>query len=103
VRREERPGGDWIEAKVDDTGIGMAEKDLAKLFQDFAQVNASTSKYGGTGLGLAVSQRLCALMGGGITVTSEVGHGSSFVVRVPAEICEQAAPVAAEGEAAIAA
>jgi signal transduction histidine kinase len=91
VRRDARPGGDWIEAKVDDTGIGMAEKDLSKLFQDFAQVNASTSKYGGTGLGLAVSQRLCALMGGGITVTSEVGHGSSFIVRVPAEITEATA------------
>lgn len=97
VRRDARPGGDWIEAKVDDTGIGMADKDLSKLFQDFAQVNASTSKYGGTGLGLAVSQRLCALMGGGITVTSEVGHGSSFIVRVPAEISEAAA--AGEGEA----
>jgi signal transduction histidine kinase len=99
VRREQRAGGDWIEAKVDDTGIGMAEKDLSKLFQDFAQVNAQAGKYGGTGLGLAVSQRLCALMGGGITVTSEVGRGSSFVVRVPAEISEQTAagsqPIAA--------
>jgi signal transduction histidine kinase len=99
VRRDVRPGGDWIEAKVDDTGIGMAEKDLSKLFQDFAQVNAQAGKYGGTGLGLAVSQRLCALMGGGITVSSEVGHGSSFVVRVPAEIAEQPATGEADGAA----
>ncbi|MDE2487309.1 MAG: hypothetical protein KGO51_07920 [Alphaproteobacteria bacterium] len=91
VRRDKRPGGDWIEATVEDTGIGMAEKDLAKLFQDFAQVNGSTGKYGGTGLGLAVSQRLCALMGGGITVTSEVGRGSSFTVRMPAEISPEQA------------
>jgi signal transduction histidine kinase len=97
VRREKRPGGDWIEAMVEDTGIGMAEKDLAKLFQDFAQVNGSNGKYGGTGLGLAVSQRLCALMGGGITVASEVGRGSRFTVRMPAEI---SADQATQAEAA---
>lgn len=85
VRRDEKSGGDWIEIRVDDTGIGIAEKDLSKLFQDFAQVSASTSsQYGGTGLGLAVSQKLCALMGGGITVDSEVGRGSSFIARLPA-------------------
>ncbi|RAK58960.1 hypothetical protein DJ021_03655 [Phenylobacterium hankyongense] len=85
VRRDERPGGDWVEIRVDDTGIGISEKDLPKLFQDFAQVSATTSsQYGGTGLGLAVSQKLCALMGGGISVTSEVGRGSSFLVRLPA-------------------
>jgi signal transduction histidine kinase len=85
VRRDEKPGGDWIELRVEDTGIGIAEEDLPKLFQDFGQVSASTSsKYGGTGLGLAVSQKLCALMGGGISVTSEVGHGSCFLVRLPA-------------------
>lgn len=85
VRRDEKPGGDWIEIRVEDTGIGIAEEDLPKLFQDFGQVSASTSsKYGGTGLGLAVSQKLCALMGGGISVTSEVGHGSCFLVRLPA-------------------
>src|SRR4030095_10646106 len=87
VRRDEKPAGDWIEMRVEDTGIGIAEEDLPKLFQDFGQVSASTSsKYGGTGLGLAVSQKLCALMGGGISVTSEVGHGSSFMVRLPATV-----------------
>jgi signal transduction histidine kinase len=85
VRRDEKPGGDWIEIRVEDTGIGIAEEVLPKLFQDVGQVSASTSsKYGGTGLGLAVSQKLCALMGGGISVTSEVGHGSCFLVRLPA-------------------
>lgn len=97
VRRDARPGGDWIEIRVDDTGIGIAEADLAKLFQDFAQVSAATAgKYGGTGLGLAVSQKLCALMGGGISVRSEVGRGSSFIVRMPAVVtAEETAPVAA--------
>jgi signal transduction histidine kinase len=85
VRREHKPGGDWIEISVEDTGIGIAPKDLAKLFKDFAQASASTAgKYGGTGLGLAVSQKLCALMGGGISVRSQPGRGSTFTVRLPA-------------------
>jgi signal transduction histidine kinase len=93
VRREDKPGGDWVELRVDDTGIGIAEADLPKLFQDFGQVSASTSgKYGGTGLGLAVSQKLCALMGGGITVSSEAGRGSAFVVRLPAVLSIEEAP-----------
>ncbi|MDB5445331.1 MAG: histidine kinase [Phenylobacterium sp.] len=96
MRREAKPGGDWIEMRVDDTGIGIAETDLAKLFQDFAQVSAATAgKYGGTGLGLAVSQKLCALMGGGISVTSEVGRGSSFTARLPAAISVEEAPAGA--------
>jgi signal transduction histidine kinase len=99
VRRDVARSGDWIEIRVDDTGIGMAEKDLAKLFQDFAQVNAS-AKYGGTGLGLAVSQKLCALMGGGITVTSEVGRGSSFVARIPAVVTAEQVSGAMEPMAA---
>jgi signal transduction histidine kinase len=83
--RETSPGGDWIEIAVEDTGIGIAKADLAKLFKEFGQVSAATyGKYGGTGLGLAVSQKLCAMMGGGISVTSEVGRGSTFAVRLPA-------------------
>jgi signal transduction histidine kinase len=85
VRREVRAGGDWLELAVQDTGIGIAAADLPKLFEDFAQVSANTAgKYGGTGLGLAVSQKLCALMGGGITVASELGRGATFVARIPA-------------------
>jgi signal transduction histidine kinase len=87
VKREENPGADWIEIRVEDTGIGIAEQDVPKLFQNFGQLSASTSnKYGGTGLGLSVSQKLCALMGGGISVSSEAGRGSCFVVRIPADI-----------------
>jgi len=85
VRRDRTPAGDWLEIRVDDTGIGIAEQDLPKLFQDFAQVSAKTAgQYGGTGLGLAVSQKLCGLMGGAISVSSEPGQGSSFTVRLPA-------------------
>jgi signal transduction histidine kinase len=87
VRRTKGPTADWIEIRVQDTGIGIAESDLPKLFQNFGQASASTaSKYGGSGLGLAVSQKLCGLMGGGISCTSEVGRGSTFVVRVPARL-----------------
>jgi signal transduction histidine kinase len=85
--REARPGGDWIEIVVEDTGIGIAQTDIGKLFQEFRQATAGTyNKYGGTGLGLAVSQKLCALMGGGISVDSELGRGSAFSVRLPAAL-----------------
>jgi signal transduction histidine kinase len=83
AQRRKREAGDWIEIQVKDTGIGIAEDDIEKLFQNFGQANRSTSsKYGGTGLGLALSQKLCALMGGGISVSSEVGQGSCFTIRV---------------------
>jgi signal transduction histidine kinase len=98
VRRDRKPGGDWIEVEVRDTGIGIAKTDLPKLFQNFGQATASTSsKYGGTGLGLALTQKLCAIMGGGISVHSEVGRGSSFTIRLPAVLTqeEQDAGVAA--------
>jgi signal transduction histidine kinase/ligand-binding sensor domain-containing protein len=69
---------------VSDTGIGMTPEQLARLFQAFTQADASTSKkYGGTGLGLALSRTFCVLMGGDITVTSAPGKGSTFTVRLP--------------------
>jgi signal transduction histidine kinase len=83
VQRRKSQGGDWIEIRVQDTGIGIAESDIGHLFQNFGQASpATSSKYGGTGLGLALSQRLCALMGGGISATSELGYGSCFTIRV---------------------
>lgn len=83
VQRRKREAGDWIEIQVQDTGIGIAEPEIGRLFQNFGQASRSTSsKYGGTGLGLALSQKLCALMGGGISVKSEVGQGSCFSMRV---------------------
>ena len=90
VRRRKRPAGDWIEIQVQDTGIGIAKEDIGRLFQNFGQANRSTAnKYGGTGLGLALSQKLCALMGGAISVKSEFGQGSSFSIRVLAWMAEQ--------------
>jgi signal transduction histidine kinase len=101
AHRDEKAGSDWIEIRLADTGIGISEENLPKLFRDFAQVGDDCSQtYGGTGLGLAVSQKLCGLMGGAIAVASELGKGSTFTVRLPAvlKLDEQAG-----GDAAIAA
>jgi signal transduction histidine kinase len=83
--RKVADGGDWIELAVADTGIGMTPEQVAKLFQEFSQAEASTARhYGGTGLGLAISRKLARMMGGDVTVTSEPGKGSVFAVRLPA-------------------
>src|SRR4030081_1613434 len=73
----------WAEFAVADTGIGMTAEQLAKLFEEFAQADASTAKrYGGTGLGLSITRKLARMMGGDVTVTSEPGKGSVFTVRL---------------------
>jgi signal transduction histidine kinase len=83
----ERLPGDTAEelaVHVIDTGIGIAADQIPNLFEKFSVVDdSSTSKYGGTGLGLALSQKLCRLMGGDIWVESKVGEGSRFTVRIP--------------------
>jgi len=77
-------GRDWVEFAVADTGIGMTAEQQAKLFQDFTQADSLTARrYGGTGLGLALSRKLARMMGGDVTVTSELGKGSVFSVRLP--------------------
>ncbi len=84
--------------RVRDSGIGMTPEQLGRLFQAFSQAETSTAaKYGGTGLGLAITRRLCQLMGGDITVESQAGTGSTFIVRLPAAgPDEQAAPTMRE-------
>jgi signal transduction histidine kinase/CheY-like chemotaxis protein len=85
VARESVDDEEWIRFAVADTGIGMTREQTAKLFEEFADVDAATRrKYGGTGLGLAISRRFCQMMGGDITVVSELGKGSTFTIHLPA-------------------
>ena len=78
---------DWIVVEVTDSGIGMSAEQILKLFQAFTQADASTTrKFGGTGLGLALTRRFCQMMGGDITVHSEPGQGSTFTITIPAEV-----------------
>jgi len=83
---------DWLTFAVTDTGIGMTEEQLSRLFEAFSQAEAGTrSQYGGTGLGLAISRHFCRLMGGDLTVTSVHGQGSTFTVHLPTRIPTAAA------------
>ena len=82
---------------VTDTGSGIAKADLDLLFEPFTQVDASsTRRFGGTGLGLTIARRMTNIMGGDISVSSEVGSGSTFTMTVEAEVVEWARPAPVE-------
>jgi signal transduction histidine kinase len=86
-------GGGYLTFAVADTGIGMTEEQLGRLFEAFSQAEASTRRrYGGTGLGLAISREFCRMMSGDLTVKSAPAQGSTFTVRLPASVGERAAP-----------
>ena len=76
---------------VTDTGVGMTTEQTNKIFEPFTQADVTTTRrYGGTGLGLAIVSRFCRLMGGGVSVESEPGRGSRFIVRLPLEMQDEA-------------
>jgi PAS domain S-box-containing protein len=98
VERAPSAGGDWIYLRVLDTGIGMTQEQVGRLFQSFTQADSSTTRrFGGSGLGLVITRHFCEMMGGGISVASEAGVGTTFTVRLPAEVVvqETAAPASA--------
>lgn len=84
IRAETRDGQEWVRMDVQDTGIGIPEDALNRIFEPFAQADESIAyQYGGTGLGLALAQQYARWLGGDITVQSQVGKGSTFTVYLP--------------------
>jgi len=90
VERVSEDGADWLQFRVADTGIGMSEEQCSRVFEAFAQADATTTRrYGGTGLGLAITKQFCELLGGSIDVESVPGRGTTFRVRLPAETAQE--------------
>ncbi|QJR38201.1 HAMP domain-containing histidine kinase [Gemmatimonas groenlandica] len=84
--RTERHGEDFLALSVEDTGVGLSREQFGRLFQAFAQADATTQRdHGGTGLGLALCRRFTLMMGGDIEVESKAGSGSTFTVMLPAK------------------
>jgi len=98
VQRQLMERSDWIVFRVTDTGIGLSPEQMGKLFQDFTQADASTTrKFGGTGLGLALTRRFCQIMGGDVTVHSVPGEGSIFTIKLPAVVSEAVTAIETAG------
>jgi signal transduction histidine kinase len=97
VSRDSEACQEWVNFTVSDTGIGMIEEQMGRLFEAFAQAEASTRRnYGGTGLGLAITRHFCEMMGGSVLVESEAGTGSTFTMKLPAVVDESVGTSAAQ-------
>jgi signal transduction histidine kinase/CheY-like chemotaxis protein len=89
AEKQRMDGSEWVVFQVTDTGIGLSAEKIVRLFQDFTQADASTTrKFGGTGLGLALTRRFCQMMGGDVTVRSVPDEGSTFTIKLPARVRE---------------
>jgi len=89
AERQVMDGRDWILFRVSDTGIGLSPEQIIRLFQPFTQADASTTrKFGGTGLGLALTRRFCQMMNGDVNVHSVAGEASVFTINLPAAVVE---------------
>ncbi len=92
VRLEVSRDRDTLVFRVTDTGVGMTPEQLAKLFQRFSQADASTTRrFGGTGLGLSITKAFASMLGGDISVNSEIGRGTTFTLELPADSAASAA------------
>jgi len=89
IERKIMDGSEWIAFGVKDTGIGLSSEQITRLFQAFTQADTSTTrKFGGTGLGLALTRLFCQMMKGDVTVHSVLGEGSLFTITLPATVSE---------------
>jgi signal transduction histidine kinase/DNA-binding response OmpR family regulator len=108
VERRIEAGANWLTFAVRDSGIGIPADKIDKVFEEFGQADLSTTRdYGGTGLGLPIAKRFCQMLGGDLTVESEVGVGSTFTIRVPAilpgatpQMASETVPAASDVETA---
>ena len=89
AERQAADGDEWLVLAVTDSGIGIAEEKLEHIFEEFSQADSSTTRdYGGTGLGLTISRGFCQMLGGDMTVSSKLGVGSTFTIRLPVRLPE---------------
>jgi signal transduction histidine kinase/CheY-like chemotaxis protein len=105
-RMRDDAGHDWVEFSVADTGIGMTPEQVRRLFTRFTQADSSTTRrFGGTGLGLSISKAFCSMLGGDIAVDSLPGQGTTFRIRLPADLRQvrtpEDDPAVGVGEAAL--
>jgi len=99
LAREKRDGSPWVKFEVADSGIGMTDEQMSRLFQAFTQADSSTTRnFGGTGLGLTITRHFCAMLGGSIEVKSKPGQGSTFTIMLPDRVIQAVADDEPEGD-----